>query len=783
MATKPYKGPPPGRPDGLKSLLLSVWRNPANSHFLAKMERGHFSNIPVRTVEEAVAEARRLSAAGADVYFACAEYASHESRTADNVVAVWDFWLDIDCGEAKAAAGTGHATFAIARGVLSKCCAEIGIPEPTFVLDTGGGLHAHWALQTELDPVKWKSIAEKFKKVMAARGLLQDRSRTADRASVMRLPGTRNHKYDPIRPVTLVESRQYVDTDAFCRAVEEAHAQYCSAPVVAQPRATVTKDQPHGRQDLEKVGSALTVLDPDCEEVKWKFYLAALARAAREHPEDAEAWRTLGMDWSSGALWSTPSTKWTEPGGNGLTGEQAFPEVWDRFLHEEDREGPVITLGTIFHDGQLAGAPPVVIPGDALSLLQQRYGLIIQGGDLYGVRRIDADPRQLFIKERALRRLMRRDLKKRFPDDPGPTIKQFFDSPLTTLYQGVYCHPTEERPEYLNLWRGPVLEPKAGDCTRIKAFLSDVLCDGDPALYDYLIKYLAHLIQRPEEKPGVMIILLGGQGAGKGTFGELLRRIFGDGYLLVEQVERVLGTFNGALERSVVVFLDEACFSGDRRHVQALKSLVTESTVTINEKHQPTRQIQSFHRFVAAANAELLKHTDRDDRRDFVLRVSHRHLGDMEYWQALYAEIDGDGTAAFVHELLQLDISDFNVRQRPITKALREQKLLSEDDVGRWLYQCLHEGVMGGPEAGWPAFVATEDVLGWVEDFAGRRRDRRWSRQEIVRRLTQMCPSIRKAQRAVIQGAARRRGLEWPPPEVARNEFEAYIGHPVDWED
>jgi hypothetical protein len=55
-------------PADLPSLLRALWRNPANSHFLAKMERGHFSNVPVSTIEEAVAEARRLSAAGADVY-------------------------------------------------------------------------------------------------------------------------------------------------------------------------------------------------------------------------------------------------------------------------------------------------------------------------------------------------------------------------------------------------------------------------------------------------------------------------------------------------------------------------------------------------------------------------------------------------------------------------------------------------------------------------------------------------------------------------------------------
>ena len=46
-------------PADLPSLLRALWRNPAYSHFLAKMERGQFSHIPVQTIEEAVDAAHR----------------------------------------------------------------------------------------------------------------------------------------------------------------------------------------------------------------------------------------------------------------------------------------------------------------------------------------------------------------------------------------------------------------------------------------------------------------------------------------------------------------------------------------------------------------------------------------------------------------------------------------------------------------------------------------------------------------------------------------------------
>ena len=755
--------------------------------FLVINDGQEFKKLPLRNVSDGVRKALELSKAGADIYFAPAGFGSAESRKGNNVVSVRGFWLDFDCGEDKAAAGKGHATVQLVWDALVRICPQIGIPLPTHVVLSGGGLHCHWLLTESLDPAAWKVTAKRVKRLTEVFGLRADPSRTADIASLMRLPGTWNYKYDPPRPVKLIRtSREFIDTATFCRQIDEAHSQYSSAPVVVETRTPVDRDQrEYGPPDLAQVRTALSTIDPDCEEQEWTFTIRALAREVRKYPHLEEPLRNLTMEWSRGDLWHEPSEKWREPGGNGLTGEQYFDQVWNRFLREEDRDGPVITIATLFYKARLAGAPleaaPVVIPADPLAFLQQRYGLILQGGDLYGVRLIDGDPQQLFIKERAFRRLMRRDLKQRFPGhDPHPIVDEFFDHPLTTLFRGVYLHPTQGRPGYLNLWRGPVLEPKAGDCNLILAFLRDVICAGHEVLYEYLMNYLAHMIQRPEEKPGVIIILIGGQGIGKGTFGHLLRRIFGDSYLHLGRIETVLGNFNGALERSLVVFLDEAFFHGDRRHTESLQSLVTDPLITINEKHQPTRQVESFHRFVIATNAEHVKHTDRDDRRDFVLPVSNRHQGDSAYWVALYAEIDGDGTAALMHELLERDISNFDVRRRPVTAALIDQRRHSLDDVGRWLDACLQEGFIGDPETGWPEFVPTDDALAMVEEYAGVRRHRKLSRQVVVRRLLELCPSIRQEQRRLPFGG-RPRGLVLPSLEVARKEFEQYMGGEVPW--
>ena len=348
-------------------------------------------------------------------------------------------------------------------------------------------------------------------------------------------------------------------------------------------------------------------------------------------------------------------------------------------------------------------------------------------------------------------------------------------------------NPKGGNKNYLNLWVGPYRKAKKGEWPTIDAFLLNVICDGDESSYNYLINYIAHALQKPEEKPGVMIILLGGQGIGKGTFGRLMQKIWTSTYLQVSNIDAITGNFNGALERSFIVFMDEALFAGDRKSSDALKSLVTEPLILLNEKHQPARQAKSYHRFIAATNATHLKHTDNDDRRDFVLQVSDRHKDDHHYWNELDYEMNHGGIEAFMHDLLERDLSSFNVRAKPSTAALLEQKLLSLGPIERWWHNCLEYGEFESiDEHGkiatsgkWTDFHETSSLVKYVMEFSGGKLFRKPTPKDIVSTLKKICPSITSGQETT--GGFRRRGLWLPKLHVARKEFETYIGGSLSW--
>ena len=370
--------------------------------------------------------------------------------------------------------------------------------------------------------------------------------------------------------------------------------------------------------------------------------------------------------------------------------------------------------------------------------------------------------------------------------DTKKVIADFWVNPNTFVYDSVAFSPLPTPAATLNYWIGYTAIPRPGNWSLIREFLLLVICNGDHRVFQYLLRYLAHMLQKPEEKPGIMIVMLGIQGAGKGTFFILLRRIWAKTTLQVSDVDQVIGRFNAALEQHYAILMDEALFSGDKKSIEKLKSLITEPQIGIEQKYQPSRTIDSFHRFFAASNNDHFAHIDRDDRRFLFLRVSSDREGDSEYFNTIFNAINDDAViSAMVHDLLQIDLSSFNVRQRPKTKEHLKQKIQSLSGFDRFWYEVLVDGVLPeqpyAPER-WssPRFVSTKQLLrGYKQYDKNAERYHTVQTQTIADKLGKLCPSAQQ-NRATVNGT-QERGYDLPSIDVARREFDKAMGGDVDW--
>jgi hypothetical protein len=233
--------------------------------------------------------------------------------------------------------------------------------------------------------------------------------------------------------------------------------------------------------------------------------------------------------------------------------------------------------------------------------------------------------------------------------------------------------------------------------------------------------------------------------------------------------------------------MDEAIFSHDKKALDRLKSLVTEPTCRVEQKYQPARTIDSYHRFFAASNHDHFAHVDQDDRRFVFLRVSDDAKGNHQFFSQLSNAIEDPAVIdALVFELMNLNLSQFNVRQKPQTNEQVLQKLRSLEGFSRFWFEVLTSGSLAGEtdnSPGWDkaVFISTGQL---VADYTKFDTKAQWYRtvqqSELIAELKRLCPTVR-SDRQPDRFRSIRRGWWLPDLASARREFEKFIGGPVDW--
>ena len=218
------------------------------------------------------------------------------------------------------------------------------------------------------------------------------------------------------------------------------------------------------------------------------------------------------------------------------------------------------------------------------------------------------------------------------------------------------------------------LSPSRGSWKRLQDHILNVVCSGNTEHRDWLMGWMARLVQRPGEQGEVAVVMRGIEGAGKGTLAKALLHILGQHGLAISNAKHLTGNFNGHLRDYVLLFADEAFFAGDRAHVGVLKALITEPTLTIEAKFQNAVQMPNFVHLMMASNEDWVVPASLEARRFFVLEVSAAKANDHAYFAAIWAEMEDGGYEAMLHDLLDHDLTFFNHRKRQRPPVCRRKR-------------------------------------------------------------------------------------------------------------
>lgn len=167
------------------------------------------------------------------VYFALGAFAKPETgrfrRRAMYCETLRSFWLDIDCGEAKYTKHNGVGVYRTRDDGFRALMAFISsskVPEPTYLVSSGEGFHVYWALDRDLPIAEWRELALSLKSIVTYYDLQADQTRTADAASVLRVPGCLHQNGSTVQIITCNAT---VDVERM-RDFVEVHRPYINSP-------------------------------------------------------------------------------------------------------------------------------------------------------------------------------------------------------------------------------------------------------------------------------------------------------------------------------------------------------------------------------------------------------------------------------------------------------------------------------------------------------------------------------------------------------------------------
>lgn len=258
-----------------------------------------------------------------------------------------------------------------------------------------------------------------------------------------------------------------------------------------------------------------------------------------------------------------------------------------------------------------------------------------------------------------------------------------------------------EHDGYLNLWKGWAVDAAAGDWSLIRRHIVEVLASGDEEHANYIVRWIAWMLQNPDKPAEVALVLRGEKGVGKGVIGRALGKLAGQHGIHLSSSQLMTGRFNAHMRDCIFLFADEALWAGDKEGEGQLKRMTTEDTLVIEGKGRDAAVTLNRLHIMMASNEDWVIPATADERRFAMFDVSSARRGDHAYFDALMQQVENGGLGAMLHDLLAVDLGRWHPRfDIPKTEALRIQVQHSEDPMRCLFRELLFLGELPGLHAG-----------------------------------------------------------------------------------
>ena len=220
------------------------------------------------------------------------------------------------------------------------------------------------------------------------------------------------------------------------------------------------------------------------------------------------------------------------------------------------------------------------------------------------------------------------------------------------------------------------------------------LCERDPKMVDFLMNYIAHMIQYPEELPETIIYLKGIQGIGKDALITVIDALIDNTDYLIRSVtlENLFGRFNFAVGNKICIDINEMTNSDAIKYKEHIKKIATLHTNLIENKGiDGFSRVNNTLRLFIKSNNNKPVCLSESSRREFVVEgspISNDKNECIQFFEKFYGLIKKH--PELYNNLFKyfndIDLTGFDVRNSPRGKLFC---YLQTDNV-RPIYTWLH---------------------------------------------------------------------------------------------
>ena len=206
---------------------------------------------------------------------------------------------------------------------------------------------------------------------------------------------------------------------------------------------------------------------------------------------------------------------------------------------------------------------------------------------------------------------------------------------------------------------------------------------------DYLLKYIAHLLQKPWEVPKTAIIFKSKQGFGKDSIVDFIQTLIGKQYILrTAEMDDIFGTYNVGIRDKLVLQLNEVEGKDGFSNKEKIKNFITEEHTIIREKYISQYDQTNYMRLIILSNNINPIEITHDDRRFIVVKAHHKKPT-KAYFDRLHDEFrkNDQHMQILYNYLMSIDISKFSPSgDRPITEAYKTMQEHNQNPIYKFLW-------------------------------------------------------------------------------------------------